>query len=43
MNLLGADQLMLTAGPSMVPNMGVVPGMPPQQFPPGYQMQPGYM
>lgn len=41
--VFGADQLMLTAGPSMVPNMGVVPGMPPQQFPPGYQMQPGYM
>ena len=40
----GADQLMITAGPSMVPNMPVVPGMAPaQQYPPGYQMPPGYM
>lgn len=35
---------MITAGPSMVPNIPVVPGMQPaQQFPPGYQMPPGYM
>ena len=41
--LTGADQLMITAGPSMVPNMppGVVPGMQPQQYPGGYQMPPG--
>lgn len=45
--VFGADQLMITAGPSMVgnpvvPGIPVVPGMPPQQYPPGYQM-PGYM
>lgn len=41
--LLGADQLMITAGPSMVPNIPpVVPAGMPQQYPPGYQM-PGYM
>lgn len=41
--VFGADQLMITAGPSMVPNMppGVVPGMQPQQYPGGYQMPPG--
>lgn len=41
--VFGADQLMITAGPSIVPNMppGVVPGMQPQQYPGGYQMPPG--
>lgn len=41
----GADQLMITAGPSVVPNIpvGMPVGMPPQQYPPGYQMPPGQM